>query len=348
MKHSLKTGIFFSLLLSLFLLFPRGPLSAGESIPPHQLKIQTDSGTYGKWAIELWLNDKYVTKLEKRADIDITPHLQWGRNAITLNADWKEETLPVRLFIGAKRGGKWMTSYSYNRRDKGQEVIKQVITVPRGLPEEPAVEGQYIMKVEADTGTMGSWTLMPYINGRQVGTYGAWADADVTPFVIPGRNKVVVKGEWKRDTHKVKLTIGRSAGSSWNTVVNFAHGTCGAVSKSFQFDARGLAAAAPRTIEKNHILKVIADTGTYGKWEIEVLVNGEIVQTVTASTSIDLNEHLKPGKNTVSVKAHFKEDTSHAVTLTIGAEKNGKWATLLSYVNRKKGTYNKEFTIIAK
>jgi|GEM_PF-6597087 len=348
MKNSLKAGILLFIVISFFLFSLQQQLPAQENIPPHQLKIQTDSGTFGKWAIEVWLNDKFVTRLEKRENIDITPYLAWGKNVITLKTAWKEETLPVRLFIGAKRGGKWMTSYSYNRRDKGEEVIRQVLTVSRGLPEVPLVEGQYIMKIEADTGTMGSWTLMPYINNRQVGTYGCWADADVTPFIVPGRNSVTVKGNWKKDTHNVKLTIGKKAGSSWNTVVNFAHGKIGAVSKSFQFDAKGLATAAAQTIEKNHILKVNADTGTYGRWEIEVFINGEIVQTVTASTSIALNEHLKFGKNIVTVKSAFTEDTSHPVTLTIGAEKSGKWATLLNYVNSKKGTYKKDFTIIAK
>jgi len=340
--HFLLFCLLFSLLRS------PSPLTAQESIPPHQLKIEADSGTFGKWAIEVWIDDQYLGKFDKWVDKDITPALKWGKNVITLRTTWKEETLPVRLIIGAKRGDRWMTAYSYLRKTKGEEVIKQAFAVPRGLPAMPVVDGQYVMKIAADSGAMGSWTITPIINDRQVGTYNCWANADVSSFIVPGRNKVMVKGQWQQDTYDVRLTIGRKSGSSWKTVVNFAHKKKGPVTRSFQFDAKGIAAAAPTTIEKNHTLKVAADSGSYGKWEIEVLINGEIVQSLTATTSIGLNEFLKPGKNTVTVRSTFTEDTSSPVVLTIGAEKGGKWVTLLNVANRKKGAYKKDYTIIAK
>ena len=59
-----------------------------------------------------------------------------------------------------------------------------------------------------------------------------------------------------------------------------------------------------------------ADTGTYGRWELEIFINGEIVQTVTASTSIALNEHLKfrkkysDGKGSLHVR-HLSSGNPH-------------------------------------
>ncbi|MDQ7824338.1 MAG: hypothetical protein RDV48_16165 [Candidatus Eremiobacteraeota bacterium] len=349
MKKPFGAAVILFLFIPLMVLSISCPLSAQESLPQHQLKIEADGGTFGKWNIEVWINDQYVGKLEKWEDRDVTSFFKWGKNTVTLKSAWTERTLPVRLTIGVKRGAKWMTAFNYSRRDKGEEVLKEVLTVHKGLPAEPLVEGQYILKIEADGGTFGSWTLIPSINDRQVGTYHCWADADVTPFIKPGRNKATIKGQWIKDTYTVRLTVGRNSGSSWKTVVNFANKKSGAVNQSFSFDAKGIgSSSAPQSFEKKHILKVEADGDTYGKWEIEVLINGELMQTVTATTSVEINEFLKPGKNTVTVRSTFTGDTRFPVNLTVGAEKGGKWATLLNYVNKKKGSYKKDFIIIAR
>jgi len=318
-----------------------------ENLPPYQLKISGDSGTFGKWEMEVWVGKKYVGKFTKTADKDITPYMKWGKNIITVRSKWNENTSRVELTVGVKHGKKWMTTMNYVGMKKGTGVRKFPIIAYKGLPSTPLVEGQYVMKISCDSGMLSLWTIWLYINDKLVGVYNGWGSVDVTNYLKPGKNVVKVSGKWKKKTYPVKLTIGGKTGKKWRTVVNFVNTKPGNVVKKFSFDARQLSGGESSSFMNNHIMKVSADSGTLGKWEMEIIINGESIQTLTAPSSIEINDFIKKGKNTLVIKGKWTKDTS-PVKLTIGARKVKKWKTLINFVRNKKGKFTKRFIFIGR
>ena len=334
----------------LFFILPVSPQvfpQTDKTIPPYRLKISADSGTFDKWEIEVWVGKKYVGKFSKTVDMDITPYMQWGKNLITVSSNWKETTSRVELTIGVKRSDKWMTTFNYVRLKEGKEVRKFPVIAYKGFPESPVVQGQYVMKISSDSGMLGLWTIQLLINDRLVGVYNSWGSVDVTDYLKPGKNVVKIAGKWQKETYPVKLTIGGKTDEKWRTVVNFANRKPGNIARTFSFDARGLNGEASGTFLNNHILKLNADSDTLGKWEMEIIINGETIQTLTAPTSIEINDFIKQGKNNLVIKGKWTKNTG-PVKLTIGAKKSNKWTTLVNFVRKEKGSFTKKFIFTGK
>ncbi|MCD4782325.1 MAG: hypothetical protein K8T10_00695 [Candidatus Eremiobacteraeota bacterium] len=347
-KSHFKKALIAIVFIFLFLVGSQAVFAeSNESLPPYQLKIGADSGTFGKWEIEVWVGKKYVGKFTKVTNKDITPYMKWGKNIITVSSKWKENTSRVELTVGVKHGKKWMTTMNYVQMKKGAEVRKFPVVAYKGLPSSPVVQGQYVMKISCDSGMLGLWTIWLHINDKLVGVYNGWGSVDVSNYLKPGKNIVKVSGKWKKETYPVKLTIGGHTGKKWRTVVNFANRKPGKIAKKFSFDARPLGGEDSSSFENNHILKVSADSDTLGKWEMEISINGETIQTLTAPTSIEINDFMKKGKNTLVIKGKWTKDTS-PVKLTIGARKGKKWRTLANFVRNKKGSFTKKFLFIGK
>ena len=205
-----------------------------------------------------------------------------------------------------------------------------------------------VYRIRAEFLSSTELTFEVTLNGRKIGSFNTDSQNDVTPLIQEGANEVSVawsKASTIQDNGKAMLFLEsqRPGQETWNTLFSrevarttrdtSASGTFEVGDSSTQTSPATPQAAAPDTSEvsvagryvvkiKNHVLAPA---------EFHVSINGGSAQTYTASGDQDITANLQPGPNTIVVG--FKSlknvtNTAWKSTLTIGVERDGKWATV--------------------
>jgi len=295
------------------------------------------------------INGTPAGRFTENTNIDVTPLFKAGRNEVKIRSvQPKPASHHNGITIGALRFGKWATLFTHFWREQGDHTRTYVLNLPtEDAFKHPVPPGQYTLKTES---TLYCDYLCHFdirINDVQVGVISTDTQIDVTRYVKPGRNTVTVSSDFPRPPKtQLKLTLGVSEGGRWKTLVNHAVAEQGKSTKTYTIMAAG-SATTPQAADRPSETYVLKTYHLYaGKTEFTVFINGVQVGTFNATTSIDVTDFLKKGRNEARIASKVDPRMSWYGTVTIGVERGGKWATVVNHrVEKDSPSGSKTYTI---
>lgn len=192
-----------------------------------QYVIATDFHPSQPATFQVTLNGQ-VLLLHRAADgnIDITPWVKEGKNTLSVKVDpGKNENRFSKstLTLGAGQNGKWRTLFK-----KESDVYTKAGTstfVFMGKPSAAAKPGKVSLFGKFHPSQPAQFDIA--LNGESVSTLSSDGNFDLTPFLKPGKNTVVVKytaSQTKNRFSQSTLTIGQQVGSKWVSLFKWGVG----------------------------------------------------------------------------------------------------------------------------
>lgn len=330
-------------------LAPTGAQSPSVTVD-ERYNLKVEGMLYNKeGSYEVTINGTPAGRFTENTNIDVTPLFKAGRNEVKIRSvQPKSASHHNGITIGALRFGKWATLLTHFWREQGDHTRTYLLNLPTADAFKHQVPpGQYTLKTES---TLYCDFLCHFdirINDIQVGVISTDTQIDVTRYVKPGRNTVTVSSDFPRPPQtQLKLTLGVTEGGRWKTLVNHAVAEQGKSTKTYTIIAGGSASStqAPDRPSESYVLK------TYhlyaGKTEFTVFINGVQVGTFNATTSIEITDFLKKGINQVKIISKVDPKMGWYGTVTIGVNRGGKWATMVSHrVEKDSPSGSKTYTI---
>ncbi|MBZ9753613.1 hypothetical protein K7W42_22580 [Deinococcus sp. HMF7604] len=166
--------------------------------------------------------------LHRAADgnVDITPWVKAGQNTLTVNVDpGKNENRFSKstLTLGAGQNGQWRTLFK-----KDSDVYTKAGTSTFtfiGKPSGAGKLGKVSLFGKFHPSQPAQFDVA--LNGESVSTLSSDGNFDLTPFLKPGKNVVVVKytaSQTKNQFSQSTLTIGQQVGSKWVSLLKWGVG----------------------------------------------------------------------------------------------------------------------------
>ncbi len=316
--------------------------------PPEEYNLKLDM-TYSspKSTFTVFINDFQIGIYSKDVSLDVTPFIKTGKNEVKITSDVEKNNYGLKMTLGSLRWGKWATVISHSRNKAGSDTAVYKLNIPDFTKiNNPVLSETYILKTMMTYGSQKS-IFEVFINDIQLGTFNDTTSVDITGYLKPGKNNIKVKSNIERNLiSDITLTAGTDKNGKWNTLINHARSKQGNDTKTYSLIVSG-----GNVTEELHsdqcTMKVDMTYRKQGCY-FAVHIDDEFVGKFDTSTSIDINAFLKKGKNKVTIETVVSSRLISGISITIGAYRNGKWATLLSHEKREEGKYKDDYTIIVK
>lgn len=186
----------------------------------------------------LSLNGRTVTLINNNSStVDLTPLVRPGKNTLIIESTPGKNTNQFSksaLTLGAGENGKWRTLYK-QEVGKGSTAGRTeyaFVATPDPSPKAGPVS------VSAKFNSSQPAEFKVTLNGQAITTLIASGNADLTPFLKPGKNLLTVKykrGKNENQFSQSVLTVGQQYGDDWNTLVKWAVGVSDPANSSFTF-----------------------------------------------------------------------------------------------------------------
>ncbi|AZI42127.1 hypothetical protein EHF33_04685 [Deinococcus psychrotolerans] len=186
----------------------------------------------------LSLNGRTVTLINNDSStVDLTPLVKAGKNTLTIESTPGKNTNQFsksELTLGAGENGKWRTLYK-QEVGKGSTAGRTEYAFV-ATPDSSPKAGPVSVSAKFNSNQLAEFKVT--LNGQAVTTLTANGNADLTPFLKPGKNLLTVKykrGKNKNQFSQSVLTVGQQYGDQWNPLVKWAVGVSDPASGSFTF-----------------------------------------------------------------------------------------------------------------
>lgn len=186
----------------------------------------------------LSLNGRTVALTNNESSsVNLTPLVKTGKNTLTIDSTPGKNTnafIKSVLTLGAGENGKWRTLYKQEvgKGSKAGRTEYAFVAAPDPSPKAGPVS------VSAKFNSFQPAEFKVTLNGQAITTLTANGNADLTPFLKPGKNLLTVKYKRGKNENAYSLsvlTVGQQYGDQWNPLVKWAVGVSDPVSGSFTF-----------------------------------------------------------------------------------------------------------------
>jgi hypothetical protein len=330
-------------------LAPTGAQSPSVTVD-ERYNLKVEGMLYNKeGSYEVTINGTPAGRFTENTNIDVTPLFKAGRNEVKIRSvQPKPASHHNGITIGALRFGKWATLLTHFWRDKGDHVRTYLLHLPtEDVFKHQTPPGKYTLKTESTLYCNYLCHFDISINGVQVGVISTDTEIDVTRYLKPGSNTVAVSNDFsRRPQSQLKLTVGVVEGGQWKTLVNHAVAAQGKSTKTYTLMAGGSVSTSPAAGRPSETYVLKTNHRYAGKTEFTVFMNGLQVGTFNATTSIEVTDFLKKGINQVKIISKVDPKMGWYGTVTIGVNRGGKWATMVSHrVEKDSPSGSKTYTI---
>ena len=325
--------------------------SVTSAIEPMNVFYFKTSMTYGKKESKftVWINDKYLGEFNEDTDMNISNMLHTGKNTVAIVSSLHKNLVSyINLSIGSMWRGKDFPILIHKRQLSGEDTIHYTLNIPdvSGIKNSPPPE-EYNLKIAMVYGSPKS-TFTVFINGFQMGIYSRDVSLDVTPFIRTGKNEVKIISDVEKNNYGIKMILGSLRWGKWATVISHSRNTAGKDTALYKLNIPDFTKINNPVLSETYILKTNMDFGTYSTQTstFEVFINDIQLGIFNDSTSVEINNYLKPGKNSIKVKSNIEKNLMSDITLTVGTDKNGKWNTLINHGRSLQGNDTKTYGLM--
>jgi len=312
----------------------------------YNLKLDMTYGT-PKTSFNVFINGYQIGIYSKDVTVDITPFIKTGQNEVKIISIVDSELIkPVSLIIGSFRWKRWATVMSHSRKKTGTDTAVYKLTIPDlSRVKKSVTDSTYTLRTDMTFGSDRTQFDVS-INNMQIGIFNQSTSVDVSHYLKTGRNLIDITSDIEEDLPKdVILTIGIEKHGGWSTLMNYARRLKGKDKASYEIVVQGESLAMMPTDQCT--MKVDMTFHKEGT-AFTIYINGILAGTFETDTSIDVTGFFNKGANEIKIVSQIPSDLVSDVKVSIGAYRNGKWATLLSHGKSRKGNYTDVYNVMVK